>query len=121
MSIMSKIARITKPGMFSAVLVGVAITAAATYAQKLAIDYDRALQDIEQARTDLEVLETHAASAILEIQQAQAMGTTIFEELRAKVSEDVFARLRYDIMSGKYDETVLLRSEKIAADVDAER
>lgn len=128
MSLMAKLARVAKPGMFTAVLVGVAITAAATYTSKLAMEYDHTLDAAERAKDELGAIETHRASLLLEIEEIQSHRQELFKELHASVVSEVLARVQKDITGGAYDEAVNARAMELAghrvvarADVNTEQ
>lgn len=98
MKLLAKVSRLAKPGMFGAVCVAIAITAAATYTAKLSLELDTTLDAVDKAREEVEVLETRRASAINDIQG--------FEMYRDQMIKDMYALMANDIRAGKYDEAV---------------
>lgn len=101
MSFLSKVSRIAKPGMFGAVLVGIAITAAATYTAKLSMELDSTLDAVEKTRLEIDELETHRATILNDIEG--------IARYRDDMLSDMRQRMEADIASGSYDDAVLGR------------
>lgn len=128
MSIMTKLTRVVKPGMFTAVMVGAAIAMAATYTTKLAAEYNRALDEVETAKDELGAIETQRASLLLEIEGIGFHRNAVLDQLRSEVVSEVLARVNKDITGGAYDDAVNARAMELAghrvvarADVDTEQ
>lgn len=102
--------RLGKPGVFSGVLVGIAITAAAAYTQKLVYEYEEADAHIGRARVEIDELKTERASVIVEIDGINRHRDVMLQALR----QEVLASMAEDIEQGVYDEAVNARAMVLA-------